>query len=132
MTTRLDLSKLSLMDALDLAILIEVEARDRYKKFSTQLGPRGGYDPASFFASMAENEAKHGREILERRERLFGNTPPNVTIEDLFDTEAPEVGAIRMTMSTKQAFEIGIQAEKKAYDFTSHRCRCSKANAQID
>ena len=34
MTTSLDLSKLSLMDALDLAILIEEEARQRYEVFA--------------------------------------------------------------------------------------------------
>jgi len=37
-TTRLDLSKLSLMDALDLAKLIELEAFRRYKMFAAQLG----------------------------------------------------------------------------------------------
>ena len=42
MATRLDLSKLSLMDALDLAILIEMEAYERYKMFASQLGHTGG------------------------------------------------------------------------------------------
>jgi rubrerythrin len=91
MSTSLDLSKLSLMDALDLAILIEEEAHQRYKMFASQLGRRGsGYDAGSFFASMAENEAKHGTEILERRMALFGKTPMK---------------------------EIGLAAEQKAYDF---------------
>ncbi len=34
MSTRLDLSKLSLMDALDLAKLIEMEAHHRYRMFA--------------------------------------------------------------------------------------------------
>ena len=38
MSTSLDLSKLSLMDALDLATLIEEEARQRYEMFASQLG----------------------------------------------------------------------------------------------
>jgi rubrerythrin len=114
MSTSLDLSKLSLMDALDLATLIEEEARQRYEQFATQLS---GFGAGTFFASMAENEAKHGTEILERRMALFGKTPMNVKLGDLFDVEAPDMGAPRRGMSTVQAFELGLAAEKKAYDF---------------
>ena len=117
MYTRVDLTKLSLMDALDLASLIEVEAHQRYVMFARQLGRRGGFDPGAFFASMAENEAKHGEQLAARRKVLFGDVPARVTLDDLFDVEAPEVGAPRSTMSTVQAFEVGLAAEKKAYDF---------------
>ncbi len=117
MSTRLDLSKLSLMDALDLAKLIEMEAYQRYRMFATQLGRGGGYDAGAFFATMAENEAKHGQELEARRKALFGDAPAQVTLDDLFDVEAPEMGAPRRGMSTVRAFEIGIAAEKKAYDF---------------
>jgi rubrerythrin len=105
------------MDALDLAKLIELEAYNRYCMFATQLGSTGGYDAGAFFATMAENEAKHGRELGARREAMFGNTPAQVTLDDLFDVEAPDMGAPRRGMSTVQAFEIGLAAEKKAYDF---------------
>ena len=55
MSTDLDLSKLSLMDALDLAILIEEEARQRYEMFASLIGRSGSrYDAGSFFASMAD------------------------------------------------------------------------------
>lgn len=117
MSTRLDLSKLSLMDALDLATLIELEAYERYKMFASQLGRTGGYDAGAFFASMAENEEKHGRELQERREKLFGDAPASVSLDDLYDVEAPEMGEARRGMSTVQAFDIGLAAEKKAYDF---------------
>ena len=117
MSTRLDLSKLSLMDALDLATVIELEAYERYKMFASQLGRTGGYDAGAFFASMAENEEKHGRELQERREALFGDAPASVSLDDLYDVEAPEMGEARRGMSTVQAFEIGLAAEKKAYDF---------------
>ncbi len=114
MSTSLDLSKLSLMDALDFAILIEEEARQRYEMFAKQLS---GSDAGSFFASMAKNEAKHGTEILERRMALFGKAPMKLKLHDLYDVEAPETGAPRRGMSTVQAFELGLAAEKKAYDF---------------
>ena len=117
MATRLDLSKLSLMDALDLARMIEVEAHHRYLLFSTQLGRTGGYDAGSFFATMAENEEKHGRELNARRKEMFGDEPAQVTLDDLFDVEAPDTGAPHRGMSTVQAFEIGLAAEQKAYDF---------------
>lgn len=117
MSTRLDLSKLSLMDALDLAKLIEMEACHRYQMFAEQLGHTGGYDAGAFFARMAENEAKHGQELEARRKAMFGDTPAKLTLDDLFDVEAPEMGAPRRGMSVLQAFEVGLAAEKKAYDF---------------
>jgi rubrerythrin len=117
MSTSLDLSKLSLMDALDLAKLIELEACHRYQMFASQLGRTGGYDAGAFFASMAENEAKHGQELEARRKTLFGDTPARLTLDDLYDVEAPDMGAPRRGMSTLQAFEVGLAAEKKAYDF---------------
>ena len=85
MSTRLDFATLSLMDALDLAVLIENEAYERYKIFAAQLGHRFAGDAASVFASMAENEAKHGKDILERRKALFGDAPMKVSRDDIFD-----------------------------------------------
>ena len=117
MSTNLDLSKLSLMDALDLAKLIELEACHRYQMFASQLGRSGGYDAGAFFASMAENEAKHGQELEARRKTMFGDAPARLTLDDLYDVEAPDMGAPRRGMSTMQAFEVGLAAEKKAYDF---------------
>jgi len=114
MYASIDLAKMSLMDALDLAILIEAEAYERYHKFAQQIG---GSATGNFFRKMAENEEKHGKEISQKRKAMFGNTPRKVDIIDLFDVEAPEEGAIRSTMSVLQAFELGMAAEKKAYDF---------------
>ena len=118
MSTSLDLTMLSLMDALDLAILIEEEAHQRYKMFASQVGRSGSrYDAGSFFASMAENEAKHGNDLLAQRIEMFGKTPMKVKLDDLYDVEAPDTGAPRRGMSILQAFEVGLSAEQKAYDF---------------
>ncbi len=117
MATRLDLSKLSLMDALDLAKLIEMEACHRYQMFARQFGHSGGDDAGSFFAMMAKNEAKHGQELEERRATLFGNAPATVSLDDLYDVEAPDMGAPHRGMSIVEAFDIGLAAEQKAYDF---------------
>ena len=117
MSTRLDFATLSLMDALDLAVFIEVEAYKRYKMFVTQLGHRFAGDAASVFASMAENEAKHGKELEKRRKALFGDAPMRVSRDDLFDVEAPEQGAPRSNMSTLRAFQVALSSEQKAFDF---------------
>jgi rubrerythrin len=103
-----------LQDALDLAALIEEEAYKRYTLFANQLG---GSSSGSFFASMAKNEATHGRQLAERRKAMFGDAPARVSLSDLFDVEAPEVGAPRRSMSLLQAYELAKSSEQKAYDF---------------
>lgn len=117
MASRIDFSKLTLMDALDFACLIEVEAAQRYEEFAESMGHRRTGDAASVFRSMAENERKHGEELAQRRHALFGDTPPRVKRDDLFDVEAPDYGAPRSNMSTRAAFEVALAAEQKAHAF---------------
>jgi rubrerythrin len=117
MPTRIDFATLDLMDALDLAVLIEVEAYERYKTFAAQLGHRFPGDAGSVFASMAENEAKHGKELSDRRKALFGDATMRVSRDDVFDVEAPDYGSARATMSALGAFEVALASERKAYDF---------------
>ncbi|MFO1051780.1 MAG: ferritin family protein [Planctomycetota bacterium] len=117
MPTRLNFAKLDLMDALDLAALIESEAHERYASFAARLGRRSAGDAASVFASMAENEAKHGRQLLARRKTRFGDAPSRVSRDDLYDVEAPDVGSARSNMSTRRAYEVALEAEQKAHDF---------------
>ncbi len=50
MSIKLDYSRLTLMDALDLASLIELEALKRYTQFAERLGGGSGDDAASVFA----------------------------------------------------------------------------------
>jgi rubrerythrin len=117
MTTRLDLSKITLMDALDLAALIELEARKRYTEFADSLGSRGVDDAGAVFRSMAINESKHCEEIAERRLALFGDKPPKVTLDDIYDVEAPEFGDVRWNMSVLKAYQLALFSEQKAFAF---------------
>ena len=117
MATKIDYSQLSLMDALDLATLIEVEAFKRYTQFAERLGGGVGDDAASVFQSMAVNENKHGEQLAERRLALFGEQPPNVTLGDIFDVEAPDFGAPRWNMSVLGAYLIALSSEKKAFAY---------------
>ncbi len=123
MPTRLDFSKLSLMDALDLATLIEVEAHKRYTQFAERLGSRDVDDAGAVFASMAVNEDKHGEQIAERRLELFGDQPPKVRLDDIFDVEAPDVGAPRGDMSARAAYLVALSSEEKAFAFYDQALR---------
>ena len=70
---RVDFAALSLKDALDLAILVEKEAEERYQKLSGMVGGRYAGDAGDVFREMARNEARHCAQLGERRQELFGN-----------------------------------------------------------
>jgi rubrerythrin len=113
----MDVRTLSLKDALDLAISIEEEARERYDEFSQITGGRYAGDAADMFRQMAGYEARHGENLAERRRQLFGDAPRRITADDLDDVEAPDRGAPRTFMSARQALEVALAAEEKAHDF---------------
>jgi len=117
MPRAIDLASLPLVDALDLAILIEDEAKDRYEEFVDQMELHHTPDAARFFRSMAGNEEKHGAELRERRQRLFPTAPRTVTREMLWDVEAPDYDAARVFMSARQAMQVALEAEIKAHDY---------------
>jgi rubrerythrin len=123
MSTRLDLSKLTLMDALDLATLIEVEAYKRYAQFAERLGSTGVDDAGAVFESMAVNENKHAEQLTERRLALFGDAPPKVRLDDIFDVEAPYVGAPRWGMSPLKAYQVALSSEEKAFAYYDQALR---------
>ena len=118
MTIKLDFSTLDLQDALDMAVLIEKEAEDRYLLLADQIGHRYPGDAANFFTMMARNEQRHGLEISKQRRSLFGDTPSRVT-ENMMesDIEAPEPGKAIRYMSQRHALEVAMESEIKAYEF---------------
>jgi rubrerythrin len=117
MPLQLDFSTLDLQDALDLAVLIEKEAEDRYLMFVDLLGERYRGDAADFFAMMARNERRHGAELAARRRELFGDKPSRVTADMIEDVEAPETSRPRQFMSTRHAMDVAMDSEVKAYEF---------------
>ncbi|HAR42537.1 MAG TPA: rubrerythrin [Bdellovibrionales bacterium] len=117
MTSKIDFLNLSLQDALDLAILIEKEAEERYQEFTEMLGGRYTGDATEFFETMARNEAKHGDQLKDRREKLFKNAPSQVHRDMISDVEAPDYGKPRSYMSPHQAMKVAIECEAKAYSF---------------
>ena len=118
MATRgIDFAKLSTQDALDLAILIEEEAEERYGDLAHQMRTHHTPDAARFFTFMAGNEARHRDELAARRAAAFGDAPRRVTRDMLFDVEAPEYDEARAFMSPRRAMETALACEVKAHAF---------------
>ena len=113
----LDLARLDLRDALDLAILMEEEARLRYQDFSRLVGGRYTGDASDVFTLMASYEARHGDQLAARRRALFADQPRRVTAEMLDDVEAPDRGEPRSFMSARDAVMVALRAEQKAWTF---------------
>jgi rubrerythrin len=117
MAETIDFTTLDLQDALDLAILVEEEAQERYLEFVTQMQQHHTPQAAEFFQAMAANEEKHGEELRKRRQALFGDAPPRVSRAMLWDVEAPEYDETRAFMSARQAMGVALRAETKAQEF---------------
>lgn len=118
MTTRgIDFARLLLKDALDLAVLVEEEAQERYEEFTHQMVAHHTPEAAAFFQFMSQNEAKHGDELRRRRQKLFGDAPRTVSRSMLFDVEAPDYDQVRASMTPREALETALRAEEKAHAF---------------
>lgn len=110
----LDFKSLTLRGALDLAITIEEEAQLRYAEFARQVA-----DPsaAAFFREMVENEAKHRRQLEARRHVIFRAEPPRIETSLLEDVEAPDDAEVPVTITAREAMEVALRAEVRAYEF---------------
>ena len=117
MAQKIDFAKLTLKDALDLAVLIEEEARVRYEEFARMVGGRYKGDSDEVFKNMAVYEGKHRDELKARRQKLFGNAPVTVSLEAIDDVEAPDRGQPRVFMSPRQAMEVALVSEEKAWSY---------------
>jgi rubrerythrin len=115
--TGIDFAKLSLKDALDLAVLVEEEARERYQEFADQMTQAHTPAAAAFFSKMVKVEEIHRSELATRRKSLFGDAPVTVSRAQLFDVEAPEYDEARAYMTLRQALAAALHSEVKAYEF---------------
>jgi rubrerythrin len=113
----IDFATLSLQDALDLAILIEKEAEERYEELAAQLEVHDTTPAAQFFRFMAANEKKHGAELLSRRLARFGDADRQVDETMLFEIEAPQYDEVRAFMPASLALQVALHSEEKAWSF---------------
>jgi erythrin-vacuolar iron transport family protein len=116
-TRGIDFATLTLKDALDLAVLVEEEACERYGEFADQMEMHDTPDAARFFRYMIENEEKHRIALAERRCELFGTQPSAVTRAMVFDVEAPDYDEARAFMTLREALNAALRSEEKAHAF---------------
>src|ERR1700690_2932702 len=110
---QLDLTKLDLMDALDLAIVIEQEAMERYEELMAVMREHRTEEAASFFHFMAKAEAKHGADLLNERTKLFGRAARRVDRSVLWDVEAPGYETVPDFTTLREALKGAMDAEGK-------------------
>ncbi len=115
--TGIDFATLSLQNALDLAVLIEEEARERYEELADQMEIHHTPEAAHFFRVMADNEEKHRSALAARRRERFGDAPSTVTRAMLFDVEAPDYDEARAFMTVRAALQTALRSEAKAHAF---------------
>jgi rubrerythrin len=116
-TRGIDFTRLSLREALDLAIAIEEEARDRYEELADQLAVHHTGEAAAFFARMSHIEEIHRSTLAARRESLFPGESPATMRANIFDVEAPDYDEARAFMNLREALETALAAEEKAHAF---------------
>jgi rubrerythrin len=117
MSVDIDFANLSIKDALDLAILVEQEAEERYRELADNLEFHNTKEAAKFFRFMVTCEAKHGEELSAKRKELFGDQPVSVDRSMLWDVEAPGFEAAKAFMTLQDALDVAMAAERKAFEF---------------
>ena len=117
MPPMINFAEMDLRGAFDFAIMIEEDAQIRYEQLSRLLGsdPGGAGD---VFRTMAVNEGKHRSELLMRREAVFREAPPRIELSVMGEgVERPEVDDDELPRSAREALEVTLAAEKRAYAF---------------
>lgn len=117
MPRSLDFNAMDLRDALDLALAVEEEARERYTELARQVGGRYAGDASDVFERMAANEALHAAQLKAQREARFGDAPRRISPLQFWQIEAPDAGEVRPFMSPRQAYEVAHAAETRAFEF---------------
>lgn len=116
-TPSIDFRTVTLQDALDLAMIIEDEAKERYGELAEQMEQHHNDEAADFFRFMRDMEARHEKHLKGLRARRFGSQPQRVHRGMIFDVEAPEYGEVATNMSARAALEAAKRSEQKAFAF---------------
>jgi rubrerythrin len=111
--------ELTLSELLLHALVIELEAMQRYRQLAKMMEQTGNTKVANIFAKMSEIEAKHA-EIIE--EHIKGRRLPMLTPSQYHwrGPEAPEnTDSARLfhLMTPYQAMSLALDNEKRAYEF---------------
>jgi rubrerythrin len=116
-------SQLTLVAALDLAIFIERDARDRYVTLARVMDAWGQSEAAAFFMHMARLEEEHRAVLESRRQAVWPHATPVPTEEldprlkppSIVEGPSSEDEAMRLTLRT--SLELAVRAEHCARSF---------------
>jgi rubrerythrin len=117
MALEMDFSKLSGTDVLDMAIAIEDEAQLYYEQLADWVKSGTNGEASDFFRRMATREERHRQQIVAQRERLYGDAPVSNAAKVSWAVEAPDYDAVPTDATLRQAFDVAMDAETRAYDF---------------
>lgn len=118
MPESLDFSTLTSADALDLAVLLEEECRQRYFEFVDLMGEvHQDAAAARFFALMADSEERHGQRLWGRRERSYPDAPSRVNASMLSELATPAYDAPTDAMTAEACLRAALAAERLAETF---------------
>ena len=117
MALQVDFSRLDAQDVLDIAIQVEQEAEDNYQQLATWLAADGNEEAANFFKKMAGFEAKHREQLAAQRTALFADAPSRHSESAAWEVEQPAYEAIGTAVTLDQAFELAMDAERRAGDY---------------
>jgi len=119
MALQVDFSRLDQQDVLDLAIQVEQEAEDSYLQLADWVGSDGNREASEFFTRMAGFEARHRQQLVSRRQELFGDAPPRHSGKAAWEVEQADYDRIGRAVGLEQAFELGMEAERRAGQYYS-------------
>ena len=125
MVAAIDFAHLSLQDALDLAILVEEEAQERYLELADQMEKHHTPEAARFFATMARNEQKHGEDLRPSAAPSSATLPARVTRSQLWDVEAPDYDQPRAFMSARRRCRWRSPPRRRRTSSSCARCLTS-------
>jgi rubrerythrin len=127
----IEFSNFTLRDALDLAILVDEEAEERYEELAEQLELHHTPEAASFFHRMSSEERRHVAELRRRRQQLFPEAA-GIPHARVWDAKTPDYDGVHVFMSVREAMQTALGAEEKAeafFDAALHEAHDQEAAA---
>jgi rubrerythrin len=116
-TSGVDFSTFTLHDALDLAILADEEAEERYEELADQLELHHTKEAAAFLHRMSSEERRQAAQLRQRRQQLFPDAGRKVSRPVLWDVKTPGYDEVHVFMTLREAMLMALGAEEKAEAF---------------
>ena len=113
----IDFSRLDPKAVLDIAIQIEEEAQQNYEQLASWTAAEGNDEVEKFFNRMANLERLHRDQLADRRQQMFGDEEPRDSTWVVWEVEQADYDEIGSNMSLEKAFDIGMEAERRAGEY---------------